>query len=94
MFFDRHASPLQFSALLQGGVLFVTAILLCDDMLLFRSILLGAIAYWCTALLIMWRREGCLTRADRLLLRWGFLLLTPVCGMLMAMAVVWTRHPS
>ena len=72
-------------ALASQAFLIVLSSVTLDGGQLTQWALLGSLAFWPVAILIVVRRPKKPTRGDHLFLRWGYLLLTPIVSSLTAL---------
>ncbi len=72
---DTVRDDILFSAVIQMCILTMGAMLL-DGGQIFQIVGYAAIAYWVGFAVMFLRRGRSLTKTDRLLIRWGYLLLT------------------
>jgi hypothetical protein len=82
-----YRAPIR-SALLQQSVVLILAALMLDGGLTFNMAVIAIVAYWLAVGVILARRPGSPTRADILLIRYGFLLVFGV--VLVTAPIVWT----
>ena len=78
---DTGKASIGFPVMQQVVVLFLGAMML-DGGQCFQIVGYAALAYWSGFGLIMVRRHGRLTRADKILIRWGYLMLVMVSSVI------------
>jgi hypothetical protein len=77
----EYVAALRFGVVQQLVLLGLSALML-DGGRTLRLCAIAAVAYWAAALLIIARRPAAPTRADRTFLRYGYLVLPVVAGIL------------
>jgi hypothetical protein len=67
-------------SLVQQCTLLILGALILDGGQVFQVCAYAALAYWVGFAIIMTRRRHHLTSADKLLIRWGYMMLWPISG--------------